>query len=48
MPHYKGPEYREIYQSFFDKEIFNSKKSLAGFLIKKDAKQHEIKFQKEV
>ena len=36
-----------LYESFIEKEVFNSKKSLAGFSMRKDIK-HEIMFQKEV
>jgi hypothetical protein len=44
---YSDPEFSKVYESFFEKEVFNSKKSLAGFSMRKDIK-HEIMFQKEV
>lgn len=42
-----GTDFSKVYESFIEKEVFNSKKSLAGFSMRKDIK-HEIMFQKEV
>jgi hypothetical protein len=42
-----GTEFSKVYESFIEKEVFNSKKTLAGFSMRKDIK-HEIMFQKEV
>jgi hypothetical protein len=39
-------DFSKVYESFIEKEVFNSKKSLAGFSMRKDIK-HEIMFQKE-
>lgn len=43
----QGADFSKVYESFIEKEVFNSKKSLAGFSMRKDIK-HEIMFQKEV
>ena len=43
---YPGTDFSKVYESFIEKEVFNSKKSLAGFSMRKDIK-HEIMFQKE-
>lgn len=42
-----GTDFSKVYESFVEKEVFNSKKSLAGFSMRKDIR-HEIMFQKEV
>jgi hypothetical protein len=41
----EAPDFSKVYESFVEKELFNSKKSLAGFQLRKDIK-HEIMFQK--
>lgn len=40
-----GSDFTKVYDSFIEKEIYNTKKTLAGFSMRKDIK-HEIMFQK--
>lgn len=41
----EGSDFTKVYDSFIEKEIYNTKKTLAGFSMRKDIK-HEIMFQK--
>ena len=42
---YTGSSFSEVYESFVEKEVFKTRKTLAGYAMRKDVK-HEILFQK--